>query len=123
MADQAFGYDRPQPRYPADDRSIGIMAAFRRSEIASISKEMLRDGSVNEELFNVPEGLPTDWNYVQAAALLATIALSTPRHAEDVYRIAAEALPDFTPRRAAEITDICLSWSARVRGDEASSAP
>ena len=110
--------DDSEIKYPADDRPIGIMAAFRRNEIAAISGAMLRDGNVSEELFNIPKGLPTDWNYVQAAALLATIALGAPRNAEDVYRIAAEALPNFTPKRAAEITDICLSWSARVRGDE-----
>lgn len=100
-----------------EHRALGLMAAYRRARIADVGKEVLREGRVSEELFNVPAGLPTDWDYVQATALVLIIQMENPESRGDIYRIAAEALPQFTPKRAAEVAEICIRWGARVAQD------
>lgn len=101
-------------RFPGDE-SLGLVAALRRAEAKNpdIIKAM-RDGKVSPRLFDVPKELPVDWTYVQATALTMTISLNSPTTRDDVYRIAAEALPDHTPERAAEIAEACIHWGASL---------
>ena len=96
-------------------RSLGIMASWRRAQANDPGvRKAIKDGRVSDELFDTPQGLPVDWGYEKAAALVATIRLKSPRSAEEIYEVAAQALPQFSKRRAAEIARICIEWGARV---------
>ncbi len=104
-------------RVPSDD-SLGLVAALRRAETKApgIARAM-REGRVSSGLFNTPKELPIDWTYVKAAALLMTIQTSNAKTKKDIHRIAAEALPGYTPERAAEIAEACIRWGASLRSD------
>ena len=101
-------------RFP-DDESLGLVAALRRAETKNpkLSKAM-SEGQVSSRLFNVPKELPVDWTYVEATALVAVIRLGNPRTKQDIHKIAAQALPKYTPERAARIAEVCIRWGASL---------
>ena len=105
-------------------RSLGIMASWRRAQAnAPGVTKAIKDERVSDELFDTPKGLPVDWGYVEATALVATISLNNPQSEAEICEVAAQALPQFSKRRAAEIARICIEWGARVnerRGSPAS---
>ncbi|MYI81903.1 MAG: hypothetical protein F4056_00785 [Chloroflexi bacterium] len=83
---------------------------------------MISEGLVSPELFNVPKELPVDWSYEKATALVVVIDLAKPQTVEDIHKVAAEALPEFTPKRAAEIAEACIRWGARIRESDSAEA-
>lgn len=96
-------------------RSLGIMASWRRGQAnVPAVKKAVEEGRVSGVLFDTPRGLPVDWGYVEATALVTTISLNNPQSKAEIYEVAAQALPQFSKRRAAEIARICIEWSARV---------
>lgn len=104
-------------------RSLGIMASWRRAQANDPGvKKAIKDGRVSDELFDTPKGLPVDWGYEKATALVATISLNNPRSEAEIYEVAAQALPQFSKRRAAEIARICIEWGARVNESRATSS-
>ena len=103
-----------EQRFPDDD-GLGLVAALRRAATknAKISKAM-SEGQVTSRLFNVPKELPVDWTYVEATALVTVIRLGNPKTRQDIHKIASQALPKYTPQRAARIAEACIRWGASL---------
>lgn len=109
-------------RLPSNE-SLGLIAASRRSRTRDPElAKVISEGLVSPELFNVPKELPVDWSYEKATALVAVINHANPQTVDDIHRVAAEALPEFTPERAAEIAEACIRWGARIRESESAEA-
>lgn len=112
---KAWTEESPDEESAQTARSLGIMASWRRGQanIPAVRKAV-EEGRVSEVLFDTPPGLPVDWGYVEATALLLTISLNNPQTEEEIYEVASRALPEVSKRCAAEIARICIEWAARL---------